>query len=104
MIMENLEQLKYDQALKRVKRIKGFYTHLIVYIVINIAVFISNYQQLEPNESFFGIKLFSTPLFWGIGLLAHGLSVFMPTWFLGKDWEERKIKELMEKQKNNKWE
>ncbi|MEZ4878413.1 MAG: 2TM domain-containing protein [Flavobacterium sp.] len=104
MIMENLEQLKYDQALKRVKRIKGFYTHLIVYIVINIAVFISNYQQLEPNEPFFGIKLFSTPLFWGIGLLAHGLSVFMPTWFLGKDWEERKIKELMEKQKNNKWE
>lgn len=102
--MENLDQIKYDQALKRVKRIKGFYTHLVIYIVINIIILISNYQQLGPNESFFGIRMFSTPIFWGIGLLAHGLSVFMPTMLLGKDWEEKKINELMEKQKNNKWE
>ena len=102
--MENLDQLKYDQALKRVKRIKSFYTHFVVYIVINIALIISNYQQLEPNESFFSLRIFSTPLFWGVGLLAHGLSVFMPTMLLGKDWEEKKINELMEKQKNNKWE
>lgn len=102
--MENFDQIKYDQALKRVKRIKGFYTHLVIYIVINIIILISNYQQLGPNESFFGIRMFSTPIFWGIGLLAHGLSVFMPTILLGKDWEEKKINELMEKQKNNKWE
>lgn len=103
--MENLDDIKYQTALKRVKRIKGFYTHLMVYIVINFALFIVNYQNLGPNEDFFGLRLFSTPIFWGIGVLAHGLSVFMPTWFLGKDWEERKIKELMEKQKSdNKWE
>ena len=29
------EEVKYQQALKRVKRIKGFYTHLMIYIVIN---------------------------------------------------------------------
>lgn len=102
--MENLDQLKYDQALKRVKRIKGFYTHALVYVAINIAIVIANYQTLDANESFFSLKIFSTPVFWGIGLLAHGLSVFMPTMLLGKDWEERKIKELMEKQKNSKWE
>lgn len=102
--MENLDQLKYDQALKRVKRIKSFYTHFVVYIVINSAVIILNYQALEPTETFFSFRVFSTPLFWGVGLLGHGLSVFLPQWFLGKDWEERKISELMEKQKNNKWE
>ena len=37
--------------------------------------------------------------FWGIGLVAHGLSVFVPQFVLGKDWEERKIRELMEKNK-----
>ncbi len=102
--MENLDQLKYEQALKKVKRIKSFYTHFVVYIVINSAVIILNYQALEPTETFFSFRVFSTPLFWGIGLLSHGLSVFMPTILLGKDWEERKISELMEKQKNNKWE
>jgi 2TM domain len=50
------------------------------------------------------LRQFSTAFFWGIGLAAHGLSVFMPTMILGKDWEDKKIKELMEKEKNNKWE
>ena len=45
------EDVKYYEALKRVKRIKGFYTHLVIYIVINIIILISNYQQLEPKES-----------------------------------------------------
>jgi hypothetical protein len=45
-----------------------------------------------------------TAFFWGIGLVAHGFSVFVPQWFLGNDWEERKIKEIMEKEKQNKWE
>lgn len=36
---------------------------------------------------------------WGIGLLIHAFSVFGTKMFL-KDWEEKKIKELMEKDKN----
>ena len=41
---------------------------------------------------------------WGIGLLAHGLSVFVPNWIMGQNWEDRKIKEFIEKEKANKWE
>lgn len=96
------DEIKYQQALKRVKRIKGFYTHLMVYIVINIGLLIVNNNN--STENFWRWQTFSTVLFWGIGLLAHGLSVFMPTMIMGKDWEERKIKELMEKEKQNKWE
>jgi len=98
------EEIKYKQALKRVKKIKGFYTHLIVYIVINLMLLIVNYKNLDANENFWRWQTFNTVLFWGIGLLAHGLSVFTPTFILNKDWEERKINELMEKEKNNKWE
>lgn len=98
------DEIKYQQAMKRVKRIKGFYTHLIVYLVINTVLIIVNYNQTDVNYHFWSYQTFNTPFFWGIGLLAHGLSVFMPGMVMGKDWEERKIKELMEKEKNNKWE
>jgi predicted RND superfamily exporter protein len=67
-------------------------------------IIIVNVQNLDEGESFFKFKTFSTALFWGIGLAAHGLSVFLPSLIMGKDWEEKKIKELMEKEKNNKWE
>ncbi|MGL2963991.1 2TM domain-containing protein [Flavobacterium sp. RSB2_4_14] len=102
--MENLDEIKYQEALKRVKKIKGFYTHLAVYVVINIAIVIANFQSLDEGESYFQFRIFSTAFFWGIGLAAHGLSVFVPTMLMGKNWEERKIKELMDKEKNNKWE
>jgi len=34
---------------------------------------------------------------WGIGLLAHGLATYHWMPFLGKEWENRKIRELMDK-------
>jgi hypothetical protein len=48
---------------------------------------------------------FWTTVSWGLGVLIHAIKVF--NWFpvFGKDWEERKIKEYMEKenQSNNQW-
>ena len=102
--MENLDKIKFEQALKRVKRIKGLYTHALVYVVINIMVIILNIQNLEVGENYFQFKNFQTLLFWGIGLLAHGLSVFLPNIILGSNWEERKIKEIMDKEKKHNWE
>lgn len=99
-----LKEQSYIRAQKRVKDIKGFYTHLIVYISINI--FISGiiiYGSMKSGVSFgeaisnFGV--YSTPLFWGIGLFFHWFGVFgFKSLGLGKDWEERKIKEYMEKE------
>lgn len=101
--MNAQEEIKYQEALKRVRKIKGFYSHLLVYIVVNIMIIVVNIQNLSPGESYFQYKNFFTAFFWGIGLVAHGFSVFLPQWFLGSNWEERKIKELMEKDKK-KWE
>jgi hypothetical protein len=99
------EQIQYENALKRVKKVKGFYTHLIVYVVINIMIIIVNIQNLDKEDSYFQIENFFTAFFWGIGLLSHALSVFGPNLFLGKDWEDKKIKELMDKEKRDqqKW-
>jgi hypothetical protein len=102
--MLNEDEIKYREAAKRVKRIKGFYTHAIVYVVINIMIIFSKIQFEDNGYWSFELRHFSTALFWGIGLVAHGMSVFMPSIVLGKNWEDKKIKELMEKEKNNKWE
>ncbi len=103
--MYSQDEIKYQEALMRVKKIKGFYTHLIVYIFVNILIFYLNVKDVEQGESYFQFKNFQSAFFWGIGLLAHGMSTFVPYLILGKDWEERKIKELMEKERNdNQWE
>lgn len=99
-----LEQEKYERAAKKVKRIKGFYSHLAVYIVINLMIVIINIQNLNEGESYFQWQNFTTLGFWGIGVLAHGMAVFVPDFILGKNWEEQKIKELMDKEKNSRWE
>ena len=93
--MENNDQIKYLQAKKRVKQIKGFYIHAAIYVCVNLLVIALKslkYENIEIKD-FFGIGL------WGIGLLVHGLSVFLPNFILGNDWEERKIRELMDKNK-----
>lgn len=96
---------KYELAYKQVKRIKGFYVHALVYAFVNIFLLVTSYYNFSWRSSiFFGWENFSTPIFWGIGLAAHGLSVFGRDLIFGSDWEEKKIKELMDKDKNEKWE
>jgi len=87
------EQARYEKARKRVEEIKGFYTHLLTYVIVNLGLFILNLVT-SPGSFWFFWPLFC----WGIGVLAHGWSVFGPRRFWGSEWEERKIKELMRKE------
>ncbi len=85
---------------KKVKDIKGFYTHLVIYLVINTILLLIQLQQFNFELGDINITIFgylSTPFFWGIGLLFHGLYVFQHKFRFFRDWEERKIKEYMEK-------
>jgi len=96
---------RYNLAYKRVKKIKGFYVHALVFVLVNAFIIISSYNRsLFGNEVFLRWETFSTAFLWGIGLLVHGLSVFGRNIFFGQNWEERKIQEFMEKEKREKWE
>ena len=86
------EQTRYQEAKERVEEIKGFYFHLITYIVINAVLVVINLLT-SPEYLWFIWPIIG----WGVGLVIHGFSVFGN--FLGKSWEERKIKEIMEKDK-----
>ena len=95
------DKAAYEVAKKKVDKIRGFYIHLLVYTAINIMIIYANAQFLKPNESFFQFKIFSTAFWWGIGLLAHGVNVFAMDLIFGQNWEERKIREIMEKERQN---
>ncbi|OXG08430.1 2TM domain-containing protein [Flavobacterium araucananum] len=94
------EEDKYYLAKKKVENIKGFYGNLTSFLLVNaILIFINLYTS--PDHLWFYWPL----MWWGFGVVFHGLKVFEVFPVLGKDWEERKIKELMEKEKEgkNKW-
>ncbi|WP_240315538.1 2TM domain-containing protein [Aquimarina longa] len=98
--MSNYDDKKaYEKAKKRVEKEKGFYLHLMVYIVINsILLFTNSDFKNEGFKNWLNWQLYITPILWGIGLLSHGLSVFGKKISFAKKWEERKIQELMDKE------
>ena len=101
----NSEGYNYELAVRRVKKIKGFYIHLIVFVFINLFIIGANTNVfVRGNGEFWRFETFSTAFFWGIGLLAHGLNVFGKNIFFGKDWEEKKIQQYMKKEKSSHWE
>lgn len=87
---------KLANAQRRVKKIKGFYIHATVYVFVNLFIIISNGVEGGIDQAFSWNSL-ATLVFWGIGLCAHGMSVFGTDIIFGKDWEERKIREMMNK-------
>jgi hypothetical protein len=91
----------YLRAKKKVDAIIGFYWHLAVYVVVNLFLIIL--IAMNSNEGFTGFGPYATAVFWGIGLAFHFLGVFGPGFLFGKDWEQKKIQEYMEKDRNN-WE
>jgi hypothetical protein len=101
--MENnyTEEDRYYKARKRVEEIKGFYGNLTSFVVVNIGLFALN-MYTTPKHLWFYWPL----LWWGIGVVFHGLKVFNLMPVFGKDWEQQKIKELMDKEKESKdhWE
>lgn len=105
------EDENYRAAYKKVKKIKGFYSHLKVYIIVNLIIIVSSLTRdnLHGGVDFSGLSqwhTYSTAFFWGIGLVAHGLSVFGSDLFFSSDWEQRKIQKYMDKDNSNKnkWE
>ena len=88
------ENAKYRSAKKRVDDLKEFYGSLIAYVFVIPFLAYVNYR------TYWGFQWFWFPMFgWGLGLTIHALKTFG----IGNDWEERKIREIMEKDRNEKY-
>lgn len=96
----------YLKAKSRVEKLRKFYTHLTVYIVINGAIYVfkilRNLRRGESfEEAFFDFSISGIWLLWGIGLAIHAFAVFGLPLIIGDNWEEEKIKQYMDEEKNN---
>jgi len=66
------DQVTRDEAKQKAQAVKEFYQHLTVYAVVNVLLFVINLVTSRGNWWFYW------PLLgWGIGVVAHGLTVFL---------------------------
>ena len=86
------EQERYQRAKRRVESLRGFYRHLTVFVLVNAGLI-----ALNLLSSRHGLWWPWATFGWGIGLAAHAANVFVFPDFLSPEWEERKIKEIMER-------
>ncbi|MGB6151927.1 MAG: 2TM domain-containing protein [Pricia sp.] len=99
--METNRRDKQQRARARVAKLKGFYIHGTVYVLVNLMIMATTVSALMNSGASFTDALFnfgtlSTPFFWGIGLAFHAAKTFGYNPFFSKDWEERHIEKYME--------
>lgn len=88
------ERERYYEAQKKVVEIRKFYEHLTIFLLTNPIVIAVNLIT-SPEYLWCLWCLFG----WGIPIILHGLKAFGRSPFFNREWEERKIKEIMEEEK-----
>ena len=85
-----IKDKRYQKAKERVEAIKGFYGNLFAYMLVIPFLIWLNTRTTDFPWAIFPI------VFWGLGLITHGMEAYgmNPLW--GKRWEERKIREFMD--------
>ncbi|MCM4156575.1 histidine kinase [Gramella sp. AN32] len=91
---QNTESRIYSRVKKQVRLEKEFHGNLISYIIIIPFLALVNYVTVD-----FPWVLF--PMFgWGIGLFFHAMTVYEWNPLFSKEWEEKKIRQIMKKMNN----
>ena len=86
-----ISEKRYARAKERVEKIKEFYIHFAIYLIM-VPVFIwLNIRSTDFPWAIFPIAG------WGFGVLGHASEAFNYNPILGRKWEERKLREFMEK-------
>jgi transcriptional regulator with XRE-family HTH domain len=77
-------------ALAHVRKVKGFYIHLTQYVLVIAALAAIN-LICYPRYWWFVWPA----LGWGLGVVAHGISVFDAIPFLNGAWEKRQVEKYL---------
>ncbi|MBF4517963.1 2TM domain-containing protein [Flavobacterium sp. ANB] len=92
-------------ASKKVNRLKSFYIHALIYTAALIAFVLKQYYGVSLN--FFPLQHLNyvVMIIWTSVFLFSAIDLFVSFKIFGEEWEERKLKSLLEKkQKTQKWE
>ena len=93
--------MAYWRARRSVRKLRGWYVHLLVYLVVNGWLWFRFFYFPPPSWSHHATSGWpwplSTTLAWGLALAVHGILVWTRLSHWGRDWESRKIREFMER-------
>lgn len=89
------EQLQYNRLQNRVRALKNFYRHLTAYVIVCVVLAILYLVAFKTGREFLTFLVYGTAVGWTIGLVVHIFIVFVAPKFMGKSWEERKIREFI---------
>ncbi len=79
-----------EQVIIDLRAIKGFYSHLMTYVVVIVLLFAINLIA-DPGY----IWAWWPAMGWGIGVINHGLNAFEIFNFFGAKWERRQIEKRL---------
>lgn len=87
-----------EMAKKRVKKIKDFYIHLFIYIIGVIFFLLKTYGSVKFD--FFPVKFINwfVMSIWTVVIGIQMIELFFAEIIFGKKWEEKKIKQIMNKE------
>lgn len=91
---EAVPRSAYERARKKARAIRHFYITLTIYCLVMLVLITINLLT-TPGELWFQYSAIG----WGCAMIFYGMRVFEYNPFLPKGWEERKIQELMAKDK-----
>jgi transcriptional regulator with XRE-family HTH domain len=77
-------------ALAKVRKLKGFYIHLVQYVLVITVLSIVNLAT-HPSKLWF----LWPALGWGIGILAHAAATFEVIPFFGAEWERKQVEKRL---------
>lgn len=81
------------RARRRLAAEKSFYTHLTTYVVVIGALFLIN--ALTSRSYWWFVW---PAIGWGIGIIFHAVSTFSSFGVLGREWEDRRLKQLIDEE------
>ena len=87
-----LKDIRQDEAraLKHVRKVRRFYMHLTQYVVVIAGLAVVNLVTYPK------VLWFIWPaLGWGIGVAAHGMTIFNLVPFLDGAWERRQVEKYL---------
>jgi LytS/YehU family sensor histidine kinase len=90
----NSESVAYERAYRKVRAMRAFYKHAAVYVIVIAGLCVINLLK-SPAKLWFIYPAAG----WGIGLLLHGAAVWGRSFWLGHEWEEKKIAQIMAREK-----
>lgn len=79
------------EARKKIKALKGFYQHLLMYVAFAVCFLIANAMTYRSGDP--AVWAVFPIVFWGACVLMHGVSVHT-SFGWGKRWEEEKFRQL----------